>query len=135
MYKRQRLRTALKRRGIDFHLNAAATAIERSEADGKLLLHFTEKEKPQSVCADRVLVCVGRQPNVENLGLENAGIEYGKRGITVDEHLQTNVKGVYAAGDVTGALENRDGANYMIGLTQAFAYGLIAGKTVAADLA
>ena len=45
------------------------------------------------------------------------------------------IEGLYAAGDVTGALENRDGANYMIGLTQAFAYGLIAGKTVAADLA
>ena len=71
----KRLRTALKRRGIDFRLNAAATAIERNEADGKLLLHFTEKEKPQSVAADRVLVCVGRQPNVETLGLENAGIE------------------------------------------------------------
>ena len=100
----KRLRTALKRRGIDFRLNAAATAIERNEADGKLLLHFTEKEKPQSVCADRVLICVGRQPNVENLGLDNAGIDYGKRGITVDEHLQTNVKGVYAAGDVNGRL-------------------------------
>lgn len=100
----KRLRTALKRRGIDFRLNAAATAIERNEADGKLLLHFTEKEKPQSVCADRVLVCVGRQPNVETLGLENAGIEYCKRGIMVDEHLQTNVKGVYAAGDVNGRL-------------------------------
>ena len=45
------------------------------------------------------------------------------------------IEGLYAAGDVTGALENRDGANYMIGLTQAFGYGMIVGKTVAADLA
>lgn len=45
------------------------------------------------------------------------------------------IEGLYAAGDVTGALENRDGANYMIGLTQAFGYGLIVGKTVVDDLA
>jgi len=45
------------------------------------------------------------------------------------------IDGLYAVGDVTGALENRDGADYMIGLTQAFGYGLIVGRTVAADLA
>lgn len=45
------------------------------------------------------------------------------------------IEDLYAAGDVTGTLENRDGANYMIGLTQAFGYGLIVGKTVAGDLA
>lgn len=44
------------------------------------------------------------------------------------------VEGLYAVGDVTGALENRDGADYMVGLTQAFGYGLIVGETVAADL-
>ena len=44
------------------------------------------------------------------------------------------IRGLYAVGDVTGALENRDGANYMIGLTQAFGYGLIVGETVASDL-
>ena len=44
------------------------------------------------------------------------------------------IEGLYAVGDVTGALENRDGANYMIGLTQAFGYGLIVGETIAADL-
>ena len=48
---------------------------------------------------------------------------------------RTFIGATAVVGDVTGALENRDGANYMIGLTQAFAYGLIAGKTVAADLA
>lgn len=44
------------------------------------------------------------------------------------------IDGLYAVGDVTGALENRDGADYMIGLTQAFGYGLIVGETVAKDL-
>lgn len=44
------------------------------------------------------------------------------------------VEGLYAVGDVTGALENRDGADYMIGLTTAVGYGLIVGETVAAEV-
>lgn len=59
--------------------------------------------------------------------------------IDLDGHVQREddsiIEGLYAVGDVTGALENRDGADYMIGLTQAFGYGLIVGETVAADLA
>lgn len=61
-------------------------------------------------------------------------------GVKVDlsGHVQREddsiIEGLYAVGDVTGALENRDGADYMIGLTQAVGYGLVVGETVAADL-
>ncbi len=59
--------------------------------------------------------------------------------IDLDGHVQREddsiIEGLYAVGDVTGALENRDGADYMIGLTQALGYGLIVGETVAGDLA
>lgn len=61
-------------------------------------------------------------------------------GVKVDlsGHVQREddsiIEGLYAVGDVTGALENRDGADYMIGLTQAVGYGLIVGETVASDL-
>lgn len=44
------------------------------------------------------------------------------------------IKGLYAAGDVTGSVENRDGAMYRIGLTQAIGYGLIAGRTMSAEI-
>ncbi len=44
------------------------------------------------------------------------------------------IKGLYAAGDVTGSVENRDGAMYRVGLTQAIGYGLIAGRTMSAEI-
>jgi len=50
---------------------------------------------------EKVLVCVGRQPNVSGLGLENIGIKLEKKGIAVDDYLRTNVANIYAAGDCT----------------------------------
>ena len=52
--------------------------------------------------ADELLVAVGRRPNVDGMGLEELGVEVGPRGVVVDERLRTNVKSIYAAGDVAG---------------------------------
>ncbi len=62
-------------------------------------------------------------------------------GVMIDPacHVQREdgsiIPGLYAAGDVTGSVENRDGAMYRVGLTQALGYGVIAGQTVASELA
>ena len=48
------------------------------------------------------LIAVGRKPNIEGLGLEKIGVKVGKRGIEVNNKLQTTVKNIYAAGDVVG---------------------------------
>jgi dihydrolipoamide dehydrogenase len=53
---------------------------------------------------EKVLVAIGIQGNIEDIGLENAGIEIDKGCIIVDEKMATNVAGVYAIGDVTGKL-------------------------------
>jgi dihydrolipoamide dehydrogenase len=53
-----------------------------------------------SYSGEKILVSLGRQPNVE--GMESLGIAYDKKGIKVDDYLQTNVPGVYAIGDVNG---------------------------------
>src|SRR5205085_1579569 len=50
--------------------------------------------------ADALLVAVGRRPNVEGLGLEQAGVEYDARAVKVNDYLQTANRNVYAAGDV-----------------------------------
>ena len=50
---------------------------------------------------DEILVAAGRAPNVD-LGLENAGVDYSAKGISVNDFLQTSVKHIYAAGDVLG---------------------------------
>ncbi len=97
----KRLRTSLKKKGIGFYLGAAVTRIEH-QADGTSLVYFEEKGKEQSLCADVVLMAVGRTPNMSELCLEKAGVEYTPRGITVDADMRTNVPGVYAIGDVNG---------------------------------
>jgi NAD(P) transhydrogenase len=57
----------------------------------------------RAITADKVLYAAGRQSNTAELGLHNAGVETGKRGIiTVNENYQTNVPHIYAAGDVIG---------------------------------
>ena len=53
---------------------------------------------------DKVLVCVGRRPLIENLGLENLGINQHKNRILVNDYLQTNIPTVYAAGDCIGGM-------------------------------
>lgn len=59
----------------------------------------------KEVPADRVLVAPGRVPFTEGLNLEAAGVEYGPKGIPVSGDLTTNVKHVYAIGDVTGGIQ------------------------------
>ena len=52
------------------------------------------------VLVDEILVGVGRTPNVEGLELETVGVDYNKRGVTVNDHLRTTNKRIYAAGDI-----------------------------------
>lgn len=59
----------------------------------------------KTVEAEKVLVSIGRSVNSANIGLEDVGVNQGKRGeIIVDSSLQTNVEGIYAIGDVTGGI-------------------------------
>ena len=91
-----RLRKSLARRGITFFMQSAVTEI----AEGRVT--FERKGKAQTVEADTILIATGRRPNVEGLGLEAAGVEYDAKGIKTDDHMQTNVAGIYAIGDVNG---------------------------------
>ena len=72
------------------------------EPDGRKTVHGTQAGKPMSWTAHELLVAVGRRPNVDGMGLEELGVEVGPKGVVVDERLRTNVKSIYAAGDVAG---------------------------------
>jgi pyruvate/2-oxoglutarate dehydrogenase complex dihydrolipoamide dehydrogenase (E3) component len=52
-----------------------------------------------------LLIASGRRPAVEGLDLERAGVNYTEKGVPVDDHLRTNVKNIYAAGDVLGSYQ------------------------------
>ena len=82
--------------------------VERFEPRGRrTLVHVRvdEGKEPQTLEADALLVATGIRPNTDDLGLEKAGVKTDERGfIVVDERQETTVKGVYAAGDVTGLM-------------------------------
>jgi dihydrolipoamide dehydrogenase len=87
-----------KRRNIALQLEKQCTKVEDDGA--KLTVHFGDGE---TVEADLMLVSVGRGPAVENLGLEEIGVEFDKRtGIAADEHRRTTVGHIYAVGDCAG---------------------------------
>lgn len=93
------LQKAMERLGITFHWNERVTACA-SPAQGEVKLTLTSGAV---VSVDQVLVAAGRASNTEELNLSAAGITAGKRGLlTVNEHFQTSVEHIYAAGDVIG---------------------------------
>jgi NAD(P) transhydrogenase len=91
----QALVGAFQRNGIVFHRNENVQKCIPLESDGIRLELFSGA----TLAADAVLVAAGRQSNTAKLGLEKAGVETGTRGIIpVNEHFQTNIENIYAAG-------------------------------------
>lgn len=85
-----------KRQGLDFHLGVRVTG---ARVKGKKCVVEAEGRDP--VECDRVLLCVGRKPYTEGLGLDTVGVELDRQGrIPVDGHFATSADGVYAIGDV-----------------------------------
>jgi dihydrolipoamide dehydrogenase len=96
----KRLRSALQRRGITFYTASQVTAIN-SLPSGLQLVKFAAKGAEKSVEASMVLMAVGRKPVIPP-GLDNLGLEVTKRGIVVNENMETSIPGVFAVGDCNG---------------------------------
>ena len=96
----QMLVWTMEQRGIRFHLNSRVTRVDAVE-DG-LRASVVTPDDEELIEADRILLAVGRRPNVEDLNLKAAGVHFDETGISVDTKMQTSVPGVYAIGDVTG---------------------------------
>jgi dihydrolipoamide dehydrogenase len=95
------LQRVLKRDlGFAFHLSHKVTGA-KAEGDKVTVTAQNQKGEEVSFEGDYCLVSVGRKPYTEGLGLEKAGVQLGERGmIAVNDHLETNVPGIYAIGDV-----------------------------------
>ncbi len=90
---------ALARDGIELRLQAKILGAKKKGNDKVVIVE--EDGKTALLTVDEILVGVGRAPNVEDLGLEMAGITYdSKEGVNVNERLQTSNPRVYAAGDI-----------------------------------
>jgi dihydrolipoamide dehydrogenase len=87
---------------MTFQLGAKVTGVAANAAGGHTVsVEPAAGGEAATVHADVVLVCIGRTPFTQGLGLEAAGVELEGRGmIKVDQHFQTNVAGIYAIGDV-----------------------------------
>jgi pyruvate/2-oxoglutarate dehydrogenase complex dihydrolipoamide dehydrogenase (E3) component len=95
------IRTILEGEGINIRLNAECIALEKRGA--KVAVNVDCQSSDKTVVGSHALLAVGRVPNTDDLGLENAGIAVDQRGyIQVDDQLRTNVPGIYALGDCNG---------------------------------
>jgi len=80
------------------------TSIERiNKKDGKISITLKAKGKSKHIKATHILIAAGRAPQTESLQLNIAGVKTDDKGnVTVNDQLETNVKGIYALGDVKG---------------------------------
>ncbi len=85
-----------------------------SKADGgRVRLSVESHSKKYDEVVDTLLVAAGRSPNVEGLGLEAAGVAYSKKGIQVNDQLQTTQPDIYAAGDICSPYQFTHAADFM----------------------
>ena len=94
----KQLQRSFKKSGINIMTNSSVESVDTSGTGCKVLVK-TKKGEETIVC-DIVLSAVGIQPNIENIGLEEVGINTKNDRITVDNYYQTNVPGYYAIGDI-----------------------------------
>lgn len=94
------LTKVLKKEGFKFNLEHKVQSVVNT-GKGVKVTALDKKDQEVVFEGDYCLVSVGRKPFTEGLGLENAGVALNNRGqVEVDEHLQTNIPGIYAVGDV-----------------------------------
>ena len=112
-----------KKYGIDI---LTSTKVESVTDDGsKVTVAYSANADGAkgSIEADRVMMSIGFAANVEGFGLENTGVKLTDRGaIDIDDHMRTNVEGIYAIGDVTAKLQLAHVAE---------AQGVVAAETIA----
>ncbi|KAL8726753.1 MAG: hypothetical protein Q9181_005939 [Wetmoreana brouardii] len=102
-----------ERQGIHIHRNSSQSKVEKLDSNSEagypwLKFHYTDKANPDGTTMDIdcLLWAIGRSPEVEDLGLEKAGVNQDQKGhIKADDYQNTNVENIYSLGDVCGKIE------------------------------
>jgi len=105
------LQEVLTTEGMTFHTSIQAQHIYKNN-DAVMI----ECQDGLELTTDQILVATGRQPNLEGLGLEVAGVQYTRQGITVDRRQRTSQKHIYACGDICGPYAFTHMAEYQAGI-------------------
>jgi len=101
--------------GVAFYLNTPVLGVRDLGYQREVLIKDKEG-KTTSLTAERILVAMGRDPNIRGLNLDGIGVEFDRKGVKVDERMRTSQKHVYAAGDVTGKFQFTHAAGYEGGI-------------------
>ncbi|HEY6859548.1 MAG TPA: dihydrolipoyl dehydrogenase [Pseudolabrys sp.] len=94
-------RKSFERQGIKIHTNAKVIKLDKK--GDSVTATIEEGGKSQTIIVERVISAVGVVGNIENLGLEKLGVKTDRGIVVVDQFNKTNVPGIYAIGDVSGA--------------------------------
>ncbi len=100
------IRNSAMEAGISISTGSKVLKIQQSE-DMQAVVTYEDEKGEHVLVSDKVLVAVGREPNLKGLDLEKAGVALNERGrgVRADSHMRTNVEHIYAIGDVTDILQ------------------------------
>jgi len=103
------LRDLLEEEGIRYLMESTVSQV--TEEGDSIVIDTTEEAASAEV--DALLLAAGRAPNVDGLNLEAAGVDYSKKGVTVNDRCRTSQNHIYAVGDVTGRYQFTHMSNHM----------------------
>ena len=121
--------------GVNLMLNSKDMKVGPAD-DGKIRVSVVQNGQPADVVVDQLLIAVGRAPNTDGLNLEAVNVKYGKRGVEVNDNLQTTNPKIYAAGDICSKYQFTHAADFQARIViqnALFAVGPF-GKKKASDL-
>jgi pyruvate/2-oxoglutarate dehydrogenase complex dihydrolipoamide dehydrogenase (E3) component len=97
--------------GVTFHLNSSLLEVRDLGTEREVVIKDQEG-RTIHLRAEKILVALGRRPNLKGLGLENLSVGFDKKGLKLDNRLRTNHKHIYGAGDITGEYQFTHAAGY-----------------------
>jgi pyruvate/2-oxoglutarate dehydrogenase complex dihydrolipoamide dehydrogenase (E3) component len=100
----------LRAEGVEIHTLTKVVGV--STRSGEKIVKCEHGGSEFEIVCDEILVAAGRRPNVENLGLETAGVKFDRRAVETDDFLRTSQSHIYAAGDITGHYQFTHMADY-----------------------
>lgn len=110
------IRKNLEAEGITVLTKYKAVKAEGAGDQIRVCAEHTDTKEVKGLLADKLLVATGRKANVHDLGLEDIGVDFTTHGIKVDRRLRTNIKNIYACGDVSGGYQFTHVAGYEAGI-------------------
>ncbi|HYM33708.1 MAG TPA: FAD-dependent oxidoreductase [Candidatus Cybelea sp.] len=106
----------LRAEGIEFRFGAAVTGVAGGPGDIRVTLGGRDGAGGDTLSASHLLVAAGRRPNLEDLGLDAAGVKHSPKGIAVDKRLRTSNRKIFAVGDCAGGPQFTHIAGYHGGI-------------------